>query len=75
VLKEFAGDRFEDLELIMGFSGPRLTDFDRDAERVRHRIGELEQLGVNWVFVGPAWSPAPGPQEWVEAFGASFLKG
>jgi probable F420-dependent oxidoreductase len=75
VLKEFAGERYEELELIMGFSGPRLTDFDRDAEKVKHRIGELEQLGVDWVFVGPAWSPAPGPQEWVEAFGATFLKG
>jgi hypothetical protein len=75
VLKEFAGERYEELELIMGFSGPRLTDFDRDAERVKHRIGELEQLGVDWVFVGPAWSPAPEPQEWVEAFGATFLKG
>ena len=75
VLKEFAGDRYEDLELIMGFSGPRLTDFDRDAERVRNRIGELEETGVDWVFVGPPWSPAPGPQEWVEGFGTTFLKG
>jgi probable F420-dependent oxidoreductase len=73
VLKEFAGDRYEDLQLIMGFSGPRLGDFDRDTERVRHRIGELTELGVDWVFVGPPWSPAPGPQEWVEAFGTAFL--
>jgi probable F420-dependent oxidoreductase len=75
VLKGFAGDRYEELELIMGFSGPGISDFDRDADRVRHRIGELEELGVDWVFVGPPWSPAPGPQEWVEAFGATFLKG
>jgi alkanesulfonate monooxygenase SsuD/methylene tetrahydromethanopterin reductase-like flavin-dependent oxidoreductase (luciferase family) len=75
VLKELAGDRYEQLELIMGYSGPGLGDFDRDAEKVRHRIGELEELGVDWVFVGPPWSPAPGPKEWVEAFGASFIKG
>lgn len=75
VLKELAGDRYEELELIMGFSGPGLADFDRDAEKVRHRIGELEEIGVDWVFVGPPWSPAPGPKEWVEAFGTSFLKG
>ena len=74
LLKELAGDRYEELELIMGFSGPGLADFDRDAEKVRHRIGELGELGVDWVFVGPPWSPAPGPQEWVEAFGSSFLK-
>ena len=75
VLREFAGDRFDELELIMGYSGPGLADFDRDAEKVRDRIGELEELGVDWVFVGPPWSPAPGPQEWVEAFGAAFIKG
>jgi probable F420-dependent oxidoreductase len=75
VLKELAEDRYEELELIMGYSGPGLGDFDRDAEKVRHRLGELEELGVDWVFVGPPWSPAPGPQEWVEAFGTSFIKG
>jgi probable F420-dependent oxidoreductase len=75
VLEALAGDRYEELELIMGYSGPGLGDFDRDAEKVRHRLGELEEFGVDWVFVGPPWSPAPGPKEWVEAFGASFIKG
>ena len=74
VLKGFAGDRYDELELIMGYSGPGLTHFDRDAEKVRDRLGELEGLGVDWVFVGPPWSPAPGPKEWVEAFGESFIK-
>lgn len=74
VLKGFAGERYEELELIMGYSGPGLAHFDRDAEQVRDRLGELEELGVDWVFVGPPWSPAPGPKEWVEAFGTSFIK-
>lgn len=74
VLKGFAGDRYDELELIMGYSGPGLAHFDRDAEKVRDRLGELEGLGVDWVFVGPPWSPAPGPKEWVEAFGESFIK-
>jgi probable F420-dependent oxidoreductase len=72
-LERFAGDRYEELELIMGYSGPRLTRFDQDTEQVRHRIGELEELGVDWVFVGPPWSPAPGPTEWLEAFAAAFI--
>jgi len=75
VLERLAGDRYGELELIMGFSGSGLGDFDRDAEKVRHRLDELEELGVDWVFVGPPWSPAPGPQEWVEAFGSSFIRG
>jgi probable F420-dependent oxidoreductase len=72
-LERFAGDRYEELELIMGYSGPRPTRFDQDAERVRDRIGELEELGVDWVFVGPPWSPAPGPTEWLEGFAAAFI--
>jgi probable F420-dependent oxidoreductase len=72
-LERFAGDRYEELELIMGYSGPRLTRFDQEAEQVRHRIGELEELGVDWVFVGPPWSPAPGPTEWLEAFASAFI--
>ena len=72
-LERFAGDRYEELELIMGFSGPRLTHFDQQAEQVRHRIGELEDLGVDWVFVGPPWSPDPGPTDWLEGFAAAFI--
>lgn len=72
-LERFSGERYKELELIMGFSGPRLTNFDRDAEQVRDRIVELEELGVDWVFVGPPWSPAPGPTEWLEAFAATFF--
>ena len=72
-LERFAGDRFTELELIMGYSGPRLHDFDQQAEQVRHRIGELEELGVDWVFVGPPWSTAPGPTEWLVAFAAAFI--
>jgi alkanesulfonate monooxygenase SsuD/methylene tetrahydromethanopterin reductase-like flavin-dependent oxidoreductase (luciferase family) len=72
-LERLAGDRYEELELIMGYSGPRLARIDQDAEQVRHRIGELEELGVDWVFVGPPWSPAPGPTEWLEAFAEAFI--
>jgi probable F420-dependent oxidoreductase len=74
-LREFAGERYEMLDLIMGYSGPSLSRFDLEAERVRERLGELEELGVGWVFVGPPWTPAPGPREWLEAFAAAFIKG
>jgi probable F420-dependent oxidoreductase len=72
-LERFAGDRYGELELIMGYSGPRLTRFDQEAEQVRQRIGELEELGVDWVFVGPPWSLAPGPTEWLQAFAEAFI--
>src|SRR6516225_3163536 len=73
-LERFAGERYQELDLILSFSGVNTADFERNAEQIRQRMGELDELGVDWVFVGPPWSPAPGPQEWVEAFGTRFIK-
>ena len=55
VLQRFAGDRYEDLELILGYSGPGLSRFDQEAERVRQRLGELEDsapTGSSWDLPG-----------------------
>ena len=72
-LERFAGDRYSELELILSYSGPSLSDFEKDAEQIRHRFGEMEELGVDWTFIGPPWSLAPGPVEWIKAFGATFF--
>ncbi len=74
-LRRFAGERFDQLELIMGYQGPSLANFERDAEQIRHRLGELEEMGIDWTIIGAPWSPAPGPAEWAQAFGAAFLQG
>ena len=72
-LERLAGERYGELELILSYQGPSLADFETDAERIRHRLGEMEELGVDWTFVSSPWSPAPGPAEWIEAFGSLFL--
>ena len=74
-LERFAGDRYEQIDLIHGYRGPSLSNFERDAEQIRDALGEMEELGVDWTFASPPWSPAPGPAEWIEAFGETFLKG
>lgn len=73
VLEQFAGERYEQLELILSYSGPSLGHFERDAEQIQHRLGEMEEMGVDWTIVGPPWSGAPGPTEWLQAFGETFL--
>ena len=60
------------LQLILGFSGHSLANFERDAEQIRDRIGEMEEMGVDWTIVGAPWSPAPGPREWLQAFGETY---
>ena len=73
-LKDYAGDRFDDMQLILGFSGASLANFERDAEQVRERMGELDAMGVDWTIIGAPWRRAPGTVEWVQAFGETFLK-
>jgi probable F420-dependent oxidoreductase len=73
-LERLAGERYEDLQLIMSYSGPSLADFERDAEQIRDRFGEMDAMGVDWTIVGPRWSRAPAPTEWVTAFGETFLR-
>ena len=73
MLERFAGDRYSELELILSYQGPNLANFERDAEQIRHRLGEMEAMGVDWTFVSSPWSPSPGPAEWIRAFGAVFL--
>ncbi len=72
-LEQFAGERYEQLELILSYSGPSLGHFERDAEQIRDRLGAMEEMGVDWTIVGPPWSAAPGPTEWLQAFGETFL--
>jgi probable F420-dependent oxidoreductase len=73
VLERFAGERSGELELIVGYSGPSLARFEQDAQRIKERLGEMDDLGVDWTIVSPPWSPAPGPVEWLEAFAATFI--
>jgi probable F420-dependent oxidoreductase len=72
-LERFAGDRYEELQLIMSYSGPSLTDFERDIEHIHNRFGEMDAMGVDWIIIGARWSRAPAPAEWVTAFGETFL--
>jgi probable F420-dependent oxidoreductase len=73
MLERLAGDRFEELELILSFAQPDIAHFERDIERHRHRLGELEELGADWTIVGPPWSTSPGPIEWLQGFAATFI--
>jgi hypothetical protein len=60
-LERFAGKRYEELELIMSYTGPSLAEFERDSEQIRDRLGEMDAMGVDWTIVGPRRSPAPAP--------------
>ena len=62
------------MELILGFGGHSLANFERDAEQIRHRLGEMDEMGVDWTIIGAPWRLAPGPLEWLQAFGETFLK-
>jgi len=43
VLERLAGDRYSELELVLSYQGPSLANFERDAEQIRHRLGEIRR--------------------------------
>ena len=60
-----------DPELLRDRAWP---DFERDAEQIKQRLGEMDEMGVDWTIIGPPWSPAPGPVEWIQAFGTALSR-
>jgi probable F420-dependent oxidoreductase len=74
-LQRLAGERYEAMQLIMSYTGPSLTDFERETEQIRDHLGEMEAMGVDWIILGPPWSRAPAPSEWIKAFGEIFQLG
>jgi probable F420-dependent oxidoreductase len=72
-LKEYAGDRFDSMELIVSYQGRGLDEFEADVERHREGFAQLAELGVTWVVISPPWAPAPAASDWLHRFGATFL--
>ena len=73
VLKEYAGDRYDSLDLVISYNGEGLEEFDKDVERHRDGIGQLGELGAKWIIASPPWSPDPGPTEWLQRFAETFI--
>lgn len=72
-LRELAGDRFADLDIIMSHLGHDPVDSAVEVERHRHEFGRMVDAGATWIVVAAPWAPHPATLEFIEAFGANYI--
>ena len=72
-LREAAGDRGPDLDVVFGYTDPTIANLDSDVERHRDAFAQLAEIGVGWVVVsGPTGRP-PATFEFVEGFAENYI--
>ena len=75
VLHEMAGDRFADLDLIVSYHDPSVSDFGTDRQRHLEQIEHLRSLGITHLTLGGPHLPAPAAEEFIAAFGETYITG
>ena len=73
MLKELAGDRFDELDITIAYTDQSMYDLSRDVERHRDAIGQLGEIGATWVTVPGPSGAHPLAQEFIEGFGSTYL--
>jgi probable F420-dependent oxidoreductase len=71
-VKDLAGDRADELDFCMTYTGAGIARPTVDVERHRDTIAELAAAGVNWVNVGPPPMEASATLEFLRAFGETY---
>jgi probable F420-dependent oxidoreductase len=73
-LREQAGDRADQIDIAMAYTDPSIGTPEVDIERHRETMGKLAEMGVTWTIVsGPPGTP-PATTEFIDAFGATYIK-
>ncbi len=73
-LRDMAGDRGDQLDIVLSHPGPAAVAPGADVDRHKESLAELERIGATWVVVsGPAGSAA-ATFEFLQAFGATYLE-
>ena len=64
---EYAGERFDELDIAVAYTDPTVADLGADVERHRDALGRLAEIGATWIVV-------PGPPG-VHPVASEFLPG
>jgi len=73
LLRDYAGDRFDDLEIVGSFTDRSIYRLDRDLERHRDALGQLADLGISRIVVPGPSDIHPAAAEFVQGFAATYL--
>jgi probable F420-dependent oxidoreductase len=73
-LRDMAGDRGAQIEVALAYTDASIASPEVDVERHREAFGKLAELGVAWSIVSAPGGTPPMTTEWIDAFGATYIK-
>ncbi|MEU6749358.1 LLM class F420-dependent oxidoreductase [Spirillospora sp. NPDC046719] len=69
-----AAGRDDRIDVLHSYQGPGIETPAADADRHREALGEIEKAGVTWVLVSSRTASLPATLEFLESFGATYLR-
>ncbi len=73
LLRDLAGDRFDQLEIAAAYTDRSIHEPERDVERHREALGAFEAAGITTVIIPGSHQPHPASCDFVAAFGAAHI--
>jgi probable F420-dependent oxidoreductase len=72
-LKEQAGDRADEIDVMVLYTDDSILDTSKDVERHREALGRIAEVGATWVSFAWDFSTEAETLDFVEGFGATYL--
>jgi probable F420-dependent oxidoreductase len=73
LLKEYAGDRFAELDLTIAYTDRSVYDLSSDVERHVDVLGRLAEIGATWIVVPGPEGAHPMAQEFLQGFAETYF--
>ena len=73
MLKDLAGDRFNELDIAIAYTDRSVYDLQSDIERHREAIGQLGSIGASWVIVPGPEGRHPQALEFLQGFAETYV--
>ena len=75
-IRDAAAPRGEPIDVVYSYGDRSLREApDRDVERHRDAIAELEAIGVTWVVISGTTTTPDATRAFIETFGAAYIDG
>jgi probable F420-dependent oxidoreductase len=72
-LKEMAGDRADEIDILMLYTDPSIVDPTADVDRHRETLVRMRDAGATWVAFAFDFTAQAETIDFVEGFGATYL--
>jgi probable F420-dependent oxidoreductase len=72
-LRALAGDRADQLDVVVAYQDPTIMSPSEDVARHREALEELEKVGATWVMIAGRTTTERDTLAFLEAFGAAYI--